>query len=125
MPRISIVMPFRNAAATLPEALASVRAQTFADWELLAVNDHSTDDSAAIVRQAAAGDPRIRPMENRFAPGVVGASQTAGQAACADWLARMDSDDVSHPERLARQWEMTRKCPELDVIGSGVEILTP
>lgn len=125
MPSISIVMPFRNAAGTLPEALASVRAQTFADWELLAVDDHSTDGSAALVREAAADDPRIRPMENRFAPGVVGASQTAGKSASGDWLARMDADDTSHPERLERQWEMSRRHPEFDVIGSRVEILSP
>ena len=125
MPRISIVMPFRNAAATLPEALASVRGQTFEDWELLAVDDRSTDDSAAVVREFAAGDERVRLLENKSSRGVVGASETAGRVARADWLARMDSDDVSHPERLERQWKLAEERPELDVIGCGVEILTP
>ena len=125
MPRISIVMPFRNAAATLREALASVRAQTFADWELLAVDDRSTDDSTAVVAAFAAGDGRVRLLENQSSRGVVGASETAGRAAKADWLARMDSDDVSHPERLERQWKLAEDRPELDVIGCGVEILTP
>ena len=118
-------MPFRNSAATLPEALASVRAQTFGDWELLAVDDHSSDHSAEIVREVAAGDPRVRLLENNSGRGVVGASETAGRAARGEWLARMDSDDVSHPERLARQWEMAQAHPELNVIGCGVEILTP
>jgi glycosyltransferase involved in cell wall biosynthesis len=122
---ISIVMPFRNAAATLPEALASVQAQTFGDWELLAVDDRSTDDSVEIVRGFAAGEPRVRLLKNDSGRGVVGASETAGRVARAGWLARMDSDDVSHPQRLARQWEMAQARPELDVIGSGVEILTP
>ena len=125
MPRISIVMPFRNSAATLPEALASVRAQTFADWELLAVDDRSTDDSAAVVRAFAAEDERVKLLRNESFRGVVGASETAGAAARADWLARMDSDDVSHPERLERQWKLTEERPELDVIGCGVEIMTP
>lgn len=124
-PRISIVMPFRNAAATLPEALASVRAQEFSDWELLAVDDHSTDGSAELVHQAACGDPRIRLLANESSPGVVGASVTAGQAAAGDWLARMDADDVSHPARLSRQWAMACARPELDVIGCAVEILSP
>lgn len=124
-PRISIVMPYRNAAATLPEALASVQAQTFADWELLAVDDHSTDGSAAIVAQAAADDPRIRRLRNLHSPGVVGASATAGEAATAGWLARMDSDDISHPARLERQWAMACREPGCDVIGCGVEILNP
>lgn len=125
MPRISIVMPFRNSAGTLPEALASVKAQTFTDWELLAVDDRSTDGSAEIVAEFAAGEPRARLLKNTSTPGVVGASETAGRAAAADWLARMDSDDISHPERLERQWAMTGQRPELDVIGSGVEILSP
>jgi len=125
MPRISIVMPFRNAAATLPEALASVKAQTFMDWELLAVDDRSTDNSAAVVAAFAAGDERVTLLKNGSFRGVVAASETAGLAAQAEWLARMDADDVSHPERLQRQWDLAQAQPELDVIGSAVEILTP
>lgn len=124
-PRISIVMPFRNAAVTLPEALASVRAQVFADWELLAVDDYSSDDSAAIVSVQAAFDPRIRLVSNKGSQGVVGASVTAGRAATADWLARMDADDISHPDRLKRQIEIAVQQPAWDVIGCGVEILSP
>lgn len=124
-PRISIVMPYRNAAATLPEALAGVLGQTFQDWELLAVDDHSTDGSAGIVAEWAARDQRVRPLSNAEAPGVVGASVTAVRAANADWLARMDADDISEPDRLAAQWAMAGERPELDVIGCGVAILSP
>jgi GT2 family glycosyltransferase len=124
-PRISIVMPYRNAAATLPEALAGVLAQSFQDWELLAVDDHSTDGSAALVAEWAARDRRVRPLSNAEAPGVVGASNTATRAAAAEWLARMDADDISEPERLAAQWAMAEERPELDVIGCGVAILSP
>lgn len=118
-------MPFRNAAGTLPEALASVKGQIFQEWELLAVDDRSTDGSAEIVAEFVATERRARLLVNDSGRGVVGASETAGRAARAEWLARMDSDDVSHPERLARQWEMAQARPELDVIGCGVEILTP
>ena len=124
-PQVSIVMPFRNAAATLPEALASVLAQTFRDWELLAVDDHSTDGSAEVLREKAGGDPRVRLLSNEGPPGVVGASITAGRAATTGWLARMDADDVSHPERLNRQWAMAGERPELDVIGCAVAIFSP
>lgn len=124
-PSVSIVMPFRNAAATLPEALASVLGQEFADWELLAVDDGSTDGSAEVVRDLAGGDPRVHLLCNEGPPGVVGASVTAGRAAACEWLARMDADDVSHPERLVRQWAMSLERPDLDVIGCGVEILSP
>ncbi|QJE98838.1 glycosyltransferase [Luteolibacter luteus] len=125
MPRISIVMPYRNAAKTLPAALASVKEQTFTDWELLAVDDRSNDDSAEIVRNFAASDPRVKCFTNDSGGGVVGASETASRAASAEWLARMDSDDISHPQRLEWQWQMTLDHPELDVIGGQVEILSP
>jgi glycosyltransferase involved in cell wall biosynthesis len=124
-PSISIVMPFRNAVATLPEALVSVLAQDFGDWELLAVDDHSSDGSADVVRRLAGGDSRVRFFANEGPPGVVGASVTAGRAAAGEWLARMDADDVSHPQRLSRQRTMARERPELDVIGCRVEILSP
>jgi glycosyltransferase involved in cell wall biosynthesis len=124
-PSISIVMPFRNAAATLPEALASVLAQDSGDWELLAVDDHSTDGSAEVVRELADGDRRVRLLSNQGLPGVVGASVTACRVATGEWLARMDADDVSHPGRLRRQRAMVRERPELDVIGCRVEILSP
>jgi glycosyltransferase involved in cell wall biosynthesis len=124
-PRISIVMPYRNAVATLPEALAGVLGQTFQDWELLAVDDHSTDGSAALVAEWAVRDRRVRPLANGEAPGVVGASVTASRAAEAEWLARMDADDISEPDRLAAQWAMACDRPELDVIGCGVGILSP
>lgn len=124
-PLISIVMPFRNAAATLPEALESVMAQSFGDWELLAVDDHSDDGSADVVRTCCDGDRRVRLISNAGSPGVVGASRTAGKEAAAEWLARMDSDDVSHPERLKTQWEASHDRPDLDVIGCGVAILSP
>lgn len=124
-PSISIVMPFRNAVATLPEALVSVLAQDFGDWELLAVDDHSSDGSADVVRKLAGGDSRVRLFANEGPPGVVGASVTAGRAAAGEWLARMDADDVSHPQRLSRQRTLARERPELDVIGCRVEILSP
>lgn len=124
-PRISIVMPYRNAAATLPDALAGVLAQSFEDWELLAVDDHSSDGSASVVAEWAARDRRVQPLANKEAPGVVGASVTASRAARAEWLARMDADDFSEPERLAAQWAMAEERPDLDVIGCGVGILSP
>jgi glycosyltransferase involved in cell wall biosynthesis len=119
---ISILLPFRNAAATLPEAVESMLAQTFRDWELLAVDDRSDDDSAEIVTRFSRRDPRVRVVANAGPPGIVGALQTAVAAASADWLARMDADDRSHPERLARQWE---RAGEADVITTSVSLLDP
>ena len=101
-PAVSVLMPVRNEERFLPAALASLRAQTFADWELVAVDDHSTDRTPAILAASAAADPRVRvitPPERGLVPAL-----NAGLAVCrAPLVARMDGDDICHPERLARQ----------------------
>ena len=113
---VSILMPVYNAADTLEEALASVRRQTCQTWELVAVDDGSTDATGAILDQAAAEDPRIRPLHRPHA-GLVPALN-AGLAECrGEWLARFDGDDLMHPERIARQ----RDANHDGVLGCGVE----
>ena len=125
MASISILLPFRNAAETLPEALESLLAQTFGDWELLAVNDRSHDESAEIVAKLAARDGRVKLLENRWHRGIVGALETGAAAARTDWIARMDADDISLPSRLERQLEVAESRPDLDVIACGVELISP
>ncbi|MCW1921818.1 glycosyltransferase [Luteolibacter arcticus] len=125
-PAISILLPFHNAAATLAEALESLLAQTFGDWELLTVDDRSDDGSAGIVAGFARRDSRVRLMVNAGPPGIVGALQTAAKGAAADWLARMDADDCCHPERLARQWERAGAgAGEVDVVATDVDLIDP
>jgi glycosyltransferase involved in cell wall biosynthesis len=121
-PRISILLPFRNAAATLAAAVESVLAQTCGDWELLAVDDGSCDGSGEVLRVLAAGDRRVRLLGNEGPPGIVGALQTAHRAAAAEWLARMDADDRCHPQRLELQW---RRAGEAEVIVTNVELADP
>jgi glycosyltransferase involved in cell wall biosynthesis len=102
MPRVSILLPCRDSAATLPHAIASLEAQTFTDVEILAVNDGSLDDTAAVLDEWAARDARVRVLhEGRR--GLVPALETARAAAGGELIARMDADDVARPERLARQ----------------------
>lgn len=101
-PAVSIVMPVRNEGRFLPAALRSLTAQTLKDWELVAVDDGSTDDTPDILALAALGDPRIRVLKST-GQGLVPALN-AGLASCrAPLVARMDGDDVAHPARLAEQ----------------------
>lgn len=100
-PAVSILMPVRNEERFLPAALRSLAAQTLTDWELVAVDDGSTDGTAGILAQAAQRDPRIRVL--KCGHGLVPALNL-GLAECrAPLVARMDGDDVSHPARLAAQ----------------------
>lgn len=102
-PSVSILIPARNAAGTLDEALASVAGQTHPDWEALVVDDGSTDPTAEIAAGWAQRDPRFRLLRHEAPAGIVAALNRAVAEARAPVLARMDADDVSHPDRLARQ----------------------
>jgi glycosyltransferase involved in cell wall biosynthesis len=117
-PLITIGLPVYNAAKFLPDTLRSILAQTVGDWELLVADDCSTDDSMDIVRSF--GDPRIRVLETdgRRRGLAVRLNQIA-RAARGVYLARMDADDLMHPERLASQVAFLRDNPDIDVVGCG------
>jgi len=119
VPKVSVVMPVRNAAGTLPVALESVRRQTFADWELVAVDDGSTDQTAGILASAARADRRIRVFSQQ-AFGIAEALQRGCAAARGEFVARLDADDWSPPERLRRQLEFFERHPQLGVVSSLV-----
>jgi len=117
-PAVSVVLPFRDAAPTLPDAIESIRTQTLAELECLLVDDGSMDGSSAIARRVAAEDPRFRLLQ--AGSGLVGALNLGIEAARADWIARMDADDFSHPRRLERQLAAARATPDVAVVGSLV-----
>ena len=119
MPCLSILMPVYNAAATLAAALRSISAQTFRDWELVAVNDGSDDGSLEILDRAARKDRRIRVLTGAHA-GIVGALRSAAELASAPMIARMDADDVMHPGRLLLQTSRMGSSPSVDVLATRV-----
>lgn len=120
-PRVSVLLPVRDALATLPETLASMRAQTLADFELLAVDDGSRDGSAEFLARQAGHDARVRVLATG-GRGLVAALNAGLAAARAPLLARLDADDVAHPERLALQARSFADDAALDVLGSRVEV---
>ncbi len=99
MAAISVLMPVFNAAAHLPAALDSMRAQTFKDWNCVCVDDGSTDASGAILARAAADDPRVRiiTQPNR---GVAAARNALLAAADGEWVFFLDADDQMSPDCL-------------------------
>jgi glycosyltransferase involved in cell wall biosynthesis len=101
-------MPAFNCAAYLDESIRSVLGQTFKEFEFVVVDDASTDDSADILLGWAKRDRRVRVVLLREHLGPVGSSNLAVELARAPLVARMDADDVSHPERLGRQVEALR-----------------
>lgn len=121
LPEISIVMPFRDAEATLPAALRSIVRQRGARFELLAVDDGSADEGAQLVRDLARADRRVRLLE----PGRVGlvAALNLGVAeARAPLVARMDADDLMHPDRLRLQRDFLAANPGAALVASRVAL---
>jgi glycosyltransferase involved in cell wall biosynthesis len=113
-PKVSVITPFLNAEPFLADAIASVQRQTFKDWELLLIDDGSTDKSFSIASLAAATDPRIkllrRPAEG--AGGAAAARNIGLRAASGDFIAFLDADDLYENRMLETYLEALNTRPE-------------
>ncbi|HIE51246.1 MAG TPA: glycosyltransferase [Armatimonadetes bacterium] len=116
MPQVTIVLPAYNIAPYLAAALRSVRRQTFADWELLLVDDGSTDATPEIAARHAAADERIRVLRSEHR-GLLSALNLGLTAAQGELIARMDGDDLMHRDRLQEQVAYLTAHPEVGVVG--------
>lgn len=119
---VSAIMPTYNAAPHLREAIDSVLAQTFTDWELIVVDDGSTDETQALL--AAYTDPRIRVFELGENHGSAHARNVALEFACGKYIAPCDSDDIFLPERFAREVAYLESHPEIHVVASQMKYFT-
>jgi len=118
-PHLSILLTVRNEERYLPAALDSLFRQTVRDWELVAVDDGSSDATGAILDAAAVSDPRVRVL-HRPPVGLV-AALNAGLNACrAAMVARMDGDDICHPRRLEKQTAFLDAHPEVTLAACQV-----
>jgi glycosyltransferase involved in cell wall biosynthesis len=121
-PIVSIIIPAFNAAAFLGEAIASVQQQTFTQWELLIIDDGSTDTTAIIAEQAQKSDRRIHLMRQPNA----GASTARNHGIASShgaFIAFLDADDRWKAEKLEIHWEAFQSKPELDISFAQVEFL--
>lgn len=98
-PEVSILMPYKNEARFLKACIESIKDQSFQQWELLAVNDHSTDEGPAIVDKWSRNDPRIHALKNEGI-GIIDALDTAYHKSKGKYVTRMDADDIMKPDKL-------------------------
>lgn len=120
MARVDVVMPAYNAAATIAEAIRSLQVQTLSDIGMIIVDDGSTDQTGAIVKELAAADERIRVVTqpNR---GIVEARNEALRQCGAEYVACLDADDIAAPDRLERQVAYLDAHPECIAVGGAVQ----
>lgn len=124
IPKISVLLPVYNAEAYIDEAIKSVLNQSFKDFELIIINDGSTDDSLARIQHYAQLDDRclVHSTENS---GIVKSLNFGVNLARADIICRMDADDICMPQRLEKQFEYLNKHPECVAVGSNVLLIDP
>lgn len=120
-PLITVLMPARNAGAYIAETVRSLRAQTMADFELLVVDDDSSDDTVPQTRAAAAGDERLRLVTGQGRLGFSGALNLGLSLARGALIARMDADDIAVPRRLEIQAGYLKDHPETGLCGGLVQ----
>ena len=123
-PHVSIVLPFRDASDTVEECLDSIGSQTLTSFELVAINDGSTDGSADRVKEWARGDDRARVVD-LDRKGIVGALNHGISLARAPLIARMDADDIMHPDRLRLQRDFLVRNRTVSLVGCRVELFPP
>ncbi|MBQ7528787.1 glycosyltransferase [bacterium] len=120
-PIISCVMPIYNCEATLDQAIRSVIWQNFTQWELILVDDGSDDHTLDIASQWSQRDKRIKIVVQEHG-GIVKALNRGLQECRGQFVARMDGDDISHPQRFREQYQYLQKNPQIDLVGCKVRL---
>ncbi|MGH9475523.1 MAG: glycosyltransferase family 2 protein [Terriglobales bacterium] len=116
LPLVSILTPNYNYARFLPRAVASVRAQTYQDWEMIICDDCSTDDSRDVIRETAASEPRVRPVLLERNRGVAGALNACFAASVGDIICLLDADDTWAPEKIELVVAVARRVPSAGLL---------
>jgi glycosyltransferase involved in cell wall biosynthesis len=119
-PLVTVAMSVHNGAGTLKSAVHSILWQTFSDWELLIVNDASTDASSQICHQFH--DSRIRVVDESQQRGLAVRLNQCVEQARGKYVARMDADDIAYPERFERQVHYLESHPDIDLLGHGAVV---
>lgn len=121
-PLVSVVLPAYNCAQFLPQAIESILSQTISDFELLVIYDDSTDDTLPIIEHFAAQDNRVRLVHGKKER-LVGALNLGIEQSCGKYIARMDADDISRPDRFEKQLALM-EARQLDLCGSDILIIS-
>ena len=122
MPKVTVLMPVYNGEKYLHEAIDSILNQTFTDFEFLIIDDGSTDNSLKIINSYQ--DPRVRLFQNFTNQGIAYSLNSGIDIAKGEYIARMDCDDISLPERLEKQINYLEKNLEIGILGTPCILFT-
>ncbi|HSG08330.1 MAG TPA: glycosyltransferase family 2 protein [Longimicrobiales bacterium] len=122
---VSVVLPCHQAAPFVREAMESLTRQTYSDLEILALDDGSTDETRAILDRYAGTDRRVRVIASDVNRGLVATLNQGVAQSGGEFIARMDADDISRPDRIRKQVELLRAHPDVGVVSVGAELMGP
>jgi len=122
-PLISVIMPVKNAGDFVGAAVESIIDQTYKSWEMIVVDDGSTDETGKILQKFARKDKRITVITNKKSKGIGASLNLALTKAKGKYIARMDGDDISLPNRLATQVAFLQKHPKIVAVGGQAEMI--
>ena len=120
-PWVSVIMPVYNTSKYLGDAIQSILQQSFTNFEFIIIDDASTDDSENIIHSF--NDPRIRFFKNQENKGLVYTLNKGLDLAEAEWIARMDGDDLSMPDRFEKQWSYLNEHPSVEILATTVTLI--
>lgn len=122
MPKLSILMPIYNSESYVIECLKSLQYQTFSSWELIVINDGSTDSSIKLLKEFGLGN-KVKILNNKCKKGIAYSLNRGIKHASGELIARLDADDLCEPERFERQISVFESNPSLILCGSNARII--
>lgn len=122
-PLVSVVLPAHNAAAFIHQTIQSIVDQSYTNWELIIVDDYSTDNTWSIAVDFAKKDKRVKLYKNPGKTGVASAANCAHRCAKGTYIARIDADDVALPDRLEKQVAFLLENPDVVVVGGQCTVI--
>ena len=122
-PKLSVITPVYNREKYLPECIESILNQTFEDFEFILIDDHSTDGTSKIIKEYELKDNRIKFLSNKLNIGATQSFNNGLKISVGKYIARMDSDDISLPDRFQKQIDILENWDELEVIGTGAILI--
>lgn len=120
--KVSVLMGVYNCSSTVLDAIHSIQAQTYADWELIICDDGSADNTMEIVEKEAESDPRLTVLKNKTNQGLNVTLNRCLEVASGDYAARMDGDDLCKPDRFEKQVSYLEKHPEIQIVSSWMSL---
>lgn len=120
--KISVIIPVYNGEKYLDESIQSIINQTFTNFELIIINDSSTDNSKNIILKWMSEDNRIKILENKYQKGLPGALNTGLENCTGEYIARADADDINRPYRFLEQIRFFENNPNVSIVGGGYKL---